>query len=159
MPAKKIAQEKLTTKVSNMLLLGVLLAQLKDIEHKYVQDSIVIELAKKINKDPKVKDLNLKALQTGLDFASNYESTQKLSGKPDSEITRNFEKENIKWNRFPEFCKGCSLCIVRCPVNALTFSKDLGFLGNPMPIVDTSKCIGCGTCQNICPDGAIKVEK
>lgn len=158
-PAKKIAQEKFTTKVSNMILLGVLSAQLKDIDYKQIQDSIVTELAAKINKDPQIKDLNFSGFQAGLDFASNYESTQKLSGKLEIEIEKSFEKDGIKWTRFPEYCKGCSLCIVRCPVHALSFSKDLGFLGNPMPIVDMEKCTGCGTCQNICPDGAIRVEK
>lgn len=158
-PAKKMAQEKFTTKVTNMILLGVLSAQLKDIDYKKIQDSIVSELAAKINKNPEIKDLNLSALHAGSEFASNYESTQKLSGKEEIEIKRSFEKNDIKWTRFPEYCKGCSLCIVRCPVKALQFSKDLNFLGNPMPIVDIEKCIGCGTCQHICPEGAITVEK
>jgi NAD-dependent dihydropyrimidine dehydrogenase PreA subunit len=37
--------------------------------------------------------------------------------------------------------------------------KDLNFLGTQMPEVDIEKCIACGKCMEICPDGAIKLEK
>ena len=56
-------------------------------------------------------------------------------------------------------CKGCGLCIVRCPVQAIKFSEDFGFLNKPLPQVDIGKCIACGKCMEICPDGAIKVQK
>lgn len=158
-PAKKIAQEKFTSKMANMILLGALTNQMKDISYHEFADGIAVELQSKIAKDPKIKDLNLGALQTGADFAAQYDaSAHQLEGAPEKEIERNFQKESIKWSRFPEYCKGCALCITRCPMHALQFSGDNNFLGTPMPIVDMEKCTGCGTCQRICPDGAIKVE-
>lgn len=157
-PAKTMAQEKLTTKVSNMILLGVLSAQMKDLSFQAFESSLLTELADKINQKPEMKDLNLNALKMGSEFAQNYEATEKLSGKEIQNIEKTFENDKTRWTRFPEYCKGCSLCIVRCPVHAISFSKDLNFLGTPMPIVDMQKCIGCGKCMAICPDGAIKVE-
>ena len=58
-----------------------------------------------------------------------------------------------------KFCPGCGLCVTRCPVQALKNSSDVGFLGNPLPIVDINTCIACGMCEKTCPDGAIRIER
>ena len=158
-PAKNIASETLSTKVANIIILGVLSAQLKDISFQDFQDTVLMELAAKIKIKPELKELNNSALQMGAEFAQNYESSDHLTGKSPDETVRSFENDKVKWTRFPEYCKGCSLCILSCPVKAITFAKDLNFLGTPMPIVDMEKCIGCGKCMQICPDGAINVEK
>lgn len=55
-------------------------------------------------------------------------------------------------------CKGCSLCVIHCPVHHLTLSKKLNKRGvhyaqeNP-----THQCIGCGFCYVMCPDACIEV--
>ena len=41
------------------------------------------------------------------------------------------------WAVFPGLCKGCGLCIEKCPV----------------------KCIACGLCQLVCPDCALLVKR
>ncbi|TFF97802.1 MAG: 4Fe-4S dicluster domain-containing protein [Promethearchaeota archaeon] len=51
-----------------------------------------------------------------------------------------------------ELCKGCKLCIERCPFDAITFVDDKA---NVAP----NKCYGCGVCGVTCPTGAIKLIK
>lgn len=61
---------------------------------------------------------------------------------------------------FRGLCKGCGLCIEKCPVKAITFSKaELGYLGTPSVNIDINKCIACGICELICPDSALKLKK
>lgn len=46
-------------------------------------------------------------------------------------------------------CIGCGACLSKCPVNAITFTKDE--LGFAYPKIDLKKCINCNQCKNICP--------
>ncbi|MCL6559684.1 MAG: 4Fe-4S binding protein [Firmicutes bacterium] len=59
---------------------------------------------------------------------------------------------------FPQLCKGCGLCIAKCPVEALSWSDVLGVYGTPA-VVSNEKCTACGICQTVCPDCAIRVDK
>ncbi len=63
------------------------------------------------------------------------------------------------WVIFPYLCKGCGLCLAKCPVKALSFGKTPGVYSNPTPIVDQKKCILCGLCEEVCPDCAITIKK
>ena len=68
------------------------------------------------------------------------------------------------WYLFTELCKGCGLCIEKCPINAkgekcLGWSKEVGLYQTPAVQPDNSKCIGCGMCAMVCPDSAIKVVR
>ncbi len=59
-----------------------------------------------------------------------------------------------------EWCKGCKICIVRCPVSALEESKNLNKIGvRPPKLKKNNKCNECGLCELLCPDLAIKVVK
>jgi 2-oxoglutarate ferredoxin oxidoreductase subunit delta len=59
---------------------------------------------------------------------------------------------------FHGLCKGCGLCVQKCPVKAIKFSeKDLGIYYLPTVEVDIKKCIACGLCELTCPDCAIRV--
>lgn len=158
-PAQKIVQEKYSTKVLNMILLGALAAQLKDINFAKVEEAVVKTLGSKLN-DPKIKEMNLAALHEGAQMAEDFNpENSPLQGAETKDIQREYSDDQKTWTRFPEYCKGCSLCIIRCPVKALRFDKEVGFLGNPLPIVDINKCISCGLCEQTCPDGAIRLEK
>lgn len=55
-------------------------------------------------------------------------------------------------------CKGCGLCIVKCPNKSLRWSEYLGLYGTPAVEVDWQTCILCGQCALICPDSAVIVE-
>lgn len=61
---------------------------------------------------------------------------------------------------FHGLCKGCGLCIEKCPTKAIAFSKtDMGVYSTPTVEIDPEKCIACGICELICPDCAITLEK
>jgi len=62
------------------------------------------------------------------------------------------------FNLFPGLCKGCGLCIVKCPKKCLGWSDTLGVYGTPT-IEASDECIACGICQEICPDCAINIDK
>jgi len=61
---------------------------------------------------------------------------------------------------FHGLCKGCGLCLEKCPFKAIKFSqKDLGVYNTPTIEIDLEKCTACGICEITCPDSALKVEK
>jgi len=51
-----------------------------------------------------------------------------------------------------DLCKGCGLCVKRCPFSAITFE-------NEKSQVNQKKCFGCGVCAVTCPTGAIKIHR
>jgi len=159
LPAQQIAQSKYSTKALNMIFLGALAAQLKEINFTKVEEALFKTLGDKLN-DPKIKNMNLGALHEGAQLAENFDPKAVVfEGAAPKNIQKEFSDDKKTWARFPEYCKGCGLCLVRCPVGALKFSDEVGFLGNPLPEIDLDKCIACGMCEQTCPDGAIKVEK
>ena len=48
-----------------------------------------------------------------------------------------------------EACKGCTLCVKSCPVDAITGER------KAVHVIDTGKCIKCGACVPKCPFKAI----
>lgn len=68
------------------------------------------------------------------------------------------ETSKIRVTRYTDLCKSCGECIVKCPVNAISWhDKELGMLGEPAIFIDLDKCIGCETCERVCPDHAIEI--
>jgi 2-oxoglutarate ferredoxin oxidoreductase subunit delta len=57
-----------------------------------------------------------------------------------------------------DWCKGCNICIERCPVNALEESNKLNKRGvRPPKLKEKNECNYCRYCELICPDFAITV--
>jgi len=57
-----------------------------------------------------------------------------------------------------DWCKGCNICIDRCPVDALEESDQLNRRGiRPPKLKEKNECNFCRLCELICPDLAITV--
>lgn len=57
-----------------------------------------------------------------------------------------------------DWCKGCNICIERCPVNALEESDRLNKKGiSPPQLKKDNECNDCRLCELLCPDLAISV--
>jgi len=57
--------------------------------------------------------------------------------------------ELVTYSIDAEKCKGCTLCLKKCPADAI-----VGTLKKPHYIV-AEKCIGCGSCLDACRTDAI----
>ena len=61
---------------------------------------------------------------------------------------------------FTGLCKGCGLCIEKCPVKTLVWSENLGVYGTPaVEPRNQEECTACGMCATVCPDCAIVIER
>jgi 2-oxoglutarate ferredoxin oxidoreductase subunit delta len=57
-----------------------------------------------------------------------------------------------------DWCKGCGICIERCPVHALEESDTLNKRGiHPPQLKAVNECNDCRLCELLCPDLAINV--
>ncbi len=60
----------------------------------------------------------------------------------------------------PDLCKGCGLCLEKCPSQVIDWSGEMGVYGTP--IVEAKRierCTACRICALVCPDAAIDIEK
>jgi 2-oxoglutarate ferredoxin oxidoreductase subunit delta len=69
-----------------------------------------------------------------------------------------YTEKGISWVTFPDLCKSCGFCILKCPTKSLSYDNgQTEYLGMPTVKCDATKCIACHTCENVCPECAIKV--
>ena len=73
-------------------------------------------------------------------------------------------KGRARFYLYTQLCKGCGLCIIKCPINkkgdkCLQWSKEMGLYSTPAVEPVPEKCIACGTCEMVCPDSAIRIER
>lgn len=57
----------------------------------------------------------------------------------------------VRPRAYPDLCTSCGRCVDNCPVKAMKFRKGI-------PIIDYSRCIKCGCCDELCDDRAIYQE-
>jgi 2-oxoglutarate ferredoxin oxidoreductase subunit delta len=55
------------------------------------------------------------------------------------------------------FCKGCNICTTICAKQALKPGTSRSKKGYLMPETIPDNCVGCGSCEIVCPDFAISV--
>lgn len=157
-PATKIANEEFSVNFSNIISLSAICNLLLKIDKSIVWSCIKKQFELKFAKDSKLENLNQKLLEKGYDIKfENLRYSKADYNTSDQVILKSGSGK--KACILPKFCKGCGICIEKCPVAALKFGKTLGVYGTPTPEVDLEKCIGCGTCSKFCPDSAIKIEK
>ena len=58
-----------------------------------------------------------------------------------------------------EKCKGCELCVVACPQDALALSNDINKQGYHYAVLIEDVCTGCTSCSLVCPDAVITVYR
>lgn len=66
--ANRIANEKLSARVFNIIILGVLLAATKVLELSDIKNAMEMALGKKFDAKPELRELNYKALEMGMDM-------------------------------------------------------------------------------------------
>jgi len=54
-------------------------------------------------------------------------------------------------------CKSCGFCVKFCPKQVMAFGETRNSKGHYYPLIDTPRCIGCGTCAVVCPEAAIEI--
>ncbi len=60
-----------------------------------------------------------------------------------------------------ETCKGCGLCVKRCPLDAVVMeaSDKANNKKGEIAVLESDLCIGCGVCAYKCPSKSIVLEK
>lgn len=155
-PATKISSDQFGSKNFNLIILGYL-SKILNLSERDVWIESYRHISKKITTEEQ-KNQAMLAFTHGYDFTPEKQKFSKTiysSGKGII-ITKNTERKAIV---SPELCKGCGICIEKCPVGALKFGNEIGVYGNPIPEIDVDKCINCGNCFRFCPDCAISVKK
>lgn len=61
-------------------------------------------------------------------------------------------KHLLNYSVIQDKCKRCRVCVINCPVNAISGDKEKGFF------VDSKICIRCGKCFEVCKFNAIAKE-
>ncbi|HMU43709.1 MAG TPA: 4Fe-4S dicluster domain-containing protein [Ignavibacteriaceae bacterium] len=56
-------------------------------------------------------------------------------------------------------CKGCELCMVACPQDALALSPNFNEKGYRYVELIYDVCTGCTNCALVCPEAAITVYR
>jgi len=157
-PATKLATENYQPNVQNIIALAATASNILNINKNEIWQVTKKVLQSKFIKSPKLEKINKEAFDFGFHF--NFENAK--YSRPDYDVSRtliirkNKEKTAVI---IPKFCKGCGICILKCPVKALSLGKTLGVYGTNTPEIDLEKCIACGNCFRFCPDCAIRVKK
>jgi len=155
-PMAEYASQKFTPKAINIIATAVLTRKI-NLNDQNVWAEVQNTLGAKF-KDKEIFRINKEAFEFGLYLILETEKFTKPTFQTKHKILY-FKGHGKSAEIVPERCKGCGICILKCPVAALKFSQDLGFYSLSVPHVDLEKCIACGNCKNYCPDGAIAVEK
>ncbi|MCX6808688.1 MAG: 2-oxoacid:acceptor oxidoreductase family protein [Candidatus Berkelbacteria bacterium] len=155
-PATAIANSDFIPKVFNIIVTGKL-SQILKLPKELVFEAVGETLGKKF-KDEKIKKANEAAFEFGCNFEAETDKFTKATFTP-SEENITVKGHGKVAQIVPKRCKGCGICVEKCPVKALSFGETLGVFATPVPDIDLERCIACGNCYRFCPDAAIEVWK
>ena len=149
-------QTKFGAKSYNLLVLGVI-GNYLGFDKTELWENVFEKLKSKF-KSKEIEEKNKLALEFGAKIVLEKGEYSKAEFKADlgDKLYRNKEREGIIK---PSLCKGCLICVEKCPVGALSKGSEVGFFGANIPDLNIEKCITCGICKRFCPDGAVAVEK
>ncbi len=74
------------------------------------------------------------------------------AGKKNASKGKLHEVQHSFVHVFPEWCKGCGICVEFCPVGVLEMKNQKAIVAHP------EKCVRCYLCARRCPDFAIGIE-
>ncbi|MBW2063184.1 MAG: 4Fe-4S binding protein [Deltaproteobacteria bacterium] len=74
---------------------------------------------------------------------------------------RSLDPSNYQVQVTAETCRGCALCVKRCPMDAiqLQFSPRATNKFRKVAVVNTDLCIGCGVCAHKCPTDSLVLAR
>lgn len=155
-PATKYASQKFSPRSFNIIIYGAI-AKLIGLDVDTAEKTIIETLAKKLQ-NKKLEESYRLAFRFGFEAVLEESNFSHADYRTKTEII--ISKSGNKTAEIdPKLCKGCGICIEKCPVKALGFGQDLGVFALSVPEIDIAKCIACGNCRRFCPDGAIGVDK
>jgi len=156
LPATKYAREKFSPRSYNVIIYGAI-SKMTALNSDQAEETIISVLSGKL-KDKKLEESYRQAFKFGYEavLETGKYSFALYQTKTEINIIRD---QNKTAEIDPNLCKGCGICILKCPVKALQFGEESGVFALPVPTIDIAKCIACGNCRRFCPDGAIGVDK
>lgn len=74
---------------------------------------------------------------------------------------KSMDASNYRVRTDPATCRGCGLCVKRCPMDALSLEKSPEARNKKgvAAVADSERCIGCGVCVYKCPASSLSLEK
>lgn len=157
LPATGYAVEKFKKNMSNIIVLSAISSYLNIVDKDVLWRNLKRVLKNKII-TKKDEGLFNDAFLFGLDVLLEEEKFSKPKYKSKHKEIIEIGHDKI-FKIQPKRCKGCGICISKCPTGALEMGDDYCFLGNPLPKINLERCVACGNCKNFCPDGCISVIK
>lgn len=149
--------ENIPQKSLNMLVLGIIVKLLLQFGYMISDRDIIAEIQNKLSHHQFIKE-NIIAYKLASDVSRDLyqKDIDNHRANIPLKLSEDAKKKTII---LPNYCKGCGLCLVKCPVNAISWdTKILNYLSRPIPKINLEKCIACKICENICPDCAIKID-
>jgi electron transport complex protein RnfB len=74
---------------------------------------------------------------------------------------KSLDSSNYRVKTHPATCKGCGLCVKRCPMDAFRLepSAEAKNKTGKAAVLDPEKCIGCGVCAHKCPTNSLVLQR
>ncbi len=75
---------------------------------------------------------------------------------------KGLDASNYKVHINPDTCKGCALCVKRCPMDALQLKfhpSAPNKYRKASVLIDPALCIGCGVCAHKCPSNSLTLVR